>query len=92
VVRPRRRSEAVMHISFSSDWQYALDVCGGALIFGCSWWAFCFLVRNGIDGSKAVVRAIKHRKPLLIRKILLGEWKPLPEYESPDKPEDQVQM
>jgi hypothetical protein len=67
-------------MTISADFQYLLDCLGGAAIFVCCWWAFCFLVRNGIDGGKAVVRAIKHKKPLLLRKILIGDWKPLPEY------------
>lgn len=56
---------------------YLLDVTGGMVIFAVAWWAFCFAVRNGIDGGKAVVRAIRERKPLMLAKILIGDWKPL---------------
>ena len=70
-----------MYATFSKDVQYLIDCAGGAAIFVCAWWVFCIMVRNGIDGSKAVVRAIKHKKPLVIRKILLGSWKPLPDFD-----------
>lgn len=70
---------------FPADIQYLLSVTGGMTLFGIAWWTFCFAFRNGIDGCKAIARAIKHRKPLLIRKILIGSWKPLGEYQ-PIKP------
>jgi hypothetical protein len=72
-------------ISIPNTWQYLFTVAGAGAIFACLWWAFCFVVRNGIDGSKVIARIIRHRKPLLIRKVLLGEWAPLPDY-NPTRP------
>ena len=60
---------------------YLLDVTGGMVIFTAAFWALCFAVRNGIDGGKAVARAIRERKPLELGRILTGGWKPLGETE-----------
>jgi hypothetical protein len=69
-----------------SDLQYAFVVLGGMLILVLlPWLLFCFVMRNGIDGTKAVVRAIKHKKPLQVGAILIGKWKPLHDYD-PVKP------
>lgn len=60
---------------------YLIDVVGGMTIFSGAWWVLCFAVRNGIDGGKAVSRAIRERKPLMLGKILTGGWKPLHDME-----------
>jgi hypothetical protein len=56
---------------------YLLDVTGGMVIFALAWWVLCFITRNGIDGSKFIVRAIKEKKPFHAINILTGYWKPL---------------
>jgi hypothetical protein len=69
----------------ASDVTYLIDVVGFGVIMAVCWWSFCLIVRNGIDGTKAVVRAIKHKKPLQVGVILIGKWKPMRDYE-PVKP------
>jgi hypothetical protein len=74
-----------------TDLQYAFVTLGGMLILVLfPWVVFCVAIRNGIDGWKAVARAIQHKKPLLLRKILIGAWKPLPFYD-PIKAKKNVQ-
>jgi hypothetical protein len=65
-----------------NDLQYAFVTLGGMLILVLfPWVVFCVAIRNGIDGWKAVARAFKRKQPLLLRKILIGAWKPLPFYD-----------
>jgi hypothetical protein len=39
------------------------------------WWIFCFLVRNGIDGLRAMAKAIGEKRWPNARRIFLGDWK-----------------
>jgi len=55
--------------------QYALCVIGGGAIFWCGWWLFCFIVRNGLDGVRAMSKAINERRWPDVRKIFIGTWK-----------------
>ncbi len=57
------------------DIQYALSVCGGAVLFFIAWWLFCFLVRNGIDGTRKAIRFARSHKRMPIRKWFIGDWK-----------------
>jgi hypothetical protein len=68
-------------MQFSKDVQYALTVSGGALWFGVFWWVMCFILRNGIDGTRAAVKAINRRDWKRIRRIFLNGWRTMRDYE-----------
>jgi hypothetical protein len=55
--------------------QYAFIVTGAGTLFVIAWWVFCFTVRNGIDGLRAMSKAIAEKRKLDVRKIFLGDWK-----------------
>ena len=55
--------------------QYAFIVTGAGTLFAIAWWVFCFTVRRGIDGLKAMAKAIAEKRRVDVRKIFLGDWK-----------------
>lgn len=58
-----------------TDLDYALRVSGGALFFFVAWWIFCFTVRNGIDGTKAIIAFLHSKQKHKWRKIFIGNWR-----------------
>ena len=59
----------------TSDWNYLLCTCGGGALFFLAWWIFCFTVRSGIDGLKALAKAVNEKRWPSVRRILIGDWK-----------------
>lgn len=66
----------VPHVATTSDaGLYLFDALGFFALAVGAWWIFCFVVRNGIDGTKAAARALYNRKSIPLRLILLNRWK-----------------
>ncbi len=59
----------------SDDLAYALVVTGGGTFFFIAWWLLCFTIRNGIDGTRAMVAFLHSRKKHKWRKIMIGGWR-----------------
>lgn len=58
-----------------ADLAYALTVTGGGCFFFIAWWLFVFTIRNGIDGTRALVAFLHSRKKRKWRRILIGTWR-----------------
>ncbi len=56
-------------------WTYFLVVLGGGTVFSTAWWGLCFIIRNGIDGSKVAMRALYRHDFKPLRKVLLNNWR-----------------
>lgn len=58
-----------------TDLDYALRVTGGGCFFFIAWWIFVFVVRNGIDGTKAAIEFLHSHKKRKWRRIFIGDWR-----------------
>ena len=59
----------------NADIQYTLNVCGAGLLAFIAWWGFCFLVREGIDGYRALDKFLRSNRKHKWRKIFIGGWR-----------------
>lgn len=58
-----------------ADLSYALSVTGAGFFAWVGIWIFCFTIRNGIDGTRALVAFLHSRKKNKWRHIFIGDWR-----------------
>lgn len=59
----------------SVDLAYALAVTGAGFFAWVGIWAVCFLIREGIDGYRALEKFLLSSRKHKWRKALLGGWR-----------------
>ena len=59
----------------NADLAYALRVTGGGFFAWVAIWAVCFLVREGIEGYRALEKFLLSKKRHKWRKIFIGGWR-----------------
>jgi hypothetical protein len=55
-----------------ADLRYALCVTGAGFFAWVGWWAFCFFIRQGIDGYRALEKFLLSKKRHKWRQIFIG--------------------